>query len=86
MRILNCGSIPSPDKDRTFFETSPRASVTEVLLHVTCWPTKALKIIEKHYQDQQVSKEFAEVMIPMIWLQEVKEISRAAERLSISPE
>jgi hypothetical protein len=34
---------------------------------------------------QQVSEEFAEIVIPRVWLREGKKISRVAERLSISP-
>jgi DNA-directed RNA polymerase sigma subunit (sigma70/sigma32) len=34
---------------------------------------------------QQVSEEFAEIVIPRVWLREQKKISRVAERLSISP-
>ncbi|MGO9940411.1 MAG: hypothetical protein ACLPH3_22310 [Terracidiphilus sp.] len=34
---------------------------------------------------QQVSEEFAEIVIPRVWLREQKRISRVAERLSISP-
>jgi tetratricopeptide (TPR) repeat protein len=34
---------------------------------------------------QQVSEEFAEIVIPRVWLREGKKISRVSERLSISP-
>ena len=34
---------------------------------------------------QQVSEEFAEIVIPRVWLREGKKISRVAQRLSISP-
>jgi tetratricopeptide (TPR) repeat protein len=34
---------------------------------------------------QQMTEEFAEVVIPQVWLREGKKISRVAERLSISP-
>ncbi len=34
---------------------------------------------------QQISEEFAEIVIPKVWLREGKAISRVAQRLSISP-
>lgn len=34
---------------------------------------------------QQISEEFAEIVIPKVWLREDRKISRVAERLSISP-
>jgi tetratricopeptide (TPR) repeat protein len=34
---------------------------------------------------QQVTEEFAEIVIPKVWLREDRKISRVAERLSISP-
>ena len=34
---------------------------------------------------QQVTEEFAEIVIPKVWLREDKKVSRVAERLSISP-
>jgi DNA-binding NtrC family response regulator len=34
---------------------------------------------------QQVTEEFAEIVIPKVWAREGKKISRVAERLSISP-
>jgi len=34
---------------------------------------------------QQISEEFAEIVIPKVWMREGKKISRVAERLSISP-
>lgn len=34
---------------------------------------------------QQITEEFAEVVIPQVWLREGKKVSRVAERLSISP-
>lgn len=34
---------------------------------------------------QQVSEEFAEIVIPKVWLREGRKITRVAERLSISP-
>jgi tetratricopeptide (TPR) repeat protein len=34
---------------------------------------------------QQMAEEFAEVVIPQVWLREGKKVSRVAERLSISP-
>ncbi len=34
---------------------------------------------------QQVTEEFAEIVIPKVWLREGRKISRVAERLSISP-
>jgi hypothetical protein len=34
---------------------------------------------------QQVTEEFAEIVIPKVWLREDKKISRVAESLSISP-
>jgi tetratricopeptide (TPR) repeat protein len=34
---------------------------------------------------QQMTEEFAEVVIPQVWLREGKKVSRVAERLSISP-
>ena len=34
---------------------------------------------------QQVSEEFAEIVIPKVWAREGKKISRVAERLSVSP-
>jgi DNA-binding CsgD family transcriptional regulator len=32
-----------------------------------------------------MTEEFAEVVIPQVWLREGKKVSRVAERLSISP-
>lgn len=34
---------------------------------------------------QQITEEFAEVVIPQVWLREGKKVSRVAERLSVSP-
>ena len=34
---------------------------------------------------QQISEEFAEIVIPKVWIREDRKISRVAERLSISP-
>jgi riboflavin synthase len=34
---------------------------------------------------QQISEEFAEIVIPKVWMREGQKISRVAERLSISP-
>jgi DNA-binding NtrC family response regulator len=34
---------------------------------------------------QQITEEFAEIVIPKVWLREDRKISRVAERLSISP-
>jgi hypothetical protein len=34
---------------------------------------------------QQVTEEFAEIVIPKVWLREGRKISRVAECLSISP-
>jgi hypothetical protein len=34
---------------------------------------------------QQISEEFAELVIPKVWLREGKIVSRVAQRLSISP-
>ncbi len=34
---------------------------------------------------QKVTEEFAEIVIPKVWLREDKKISRVAERLSVSP-
>ena len=34
---------------------------------------------------QQISEEFAEIVIPKVWMRESRKISRVAERLSISP-
>lgn len=34
---------------------------------------------------QQIAEEFAEIVIPKVWLREEKKIARVAERLSISP-
>ncbi|HWG19869.1 MAG TPA: tetratricopeptide repeat protein [Terracidiphilus sp.] len=34
---------------------------------------------------QQISEEFAEIVIPKVWMREDRKISRVAERLSISP-
>lgn len=34
---------------------------------------------------QQVTEEFAEIVIPKVWMREGKKISRVAERLSVSP-
>ena len=34
---------------------------------------------------QQIAEEFAEVVIPQVWLREGKNVSRVAERLSVSP-
>jgi hypothetical protein len=34
---------------------------------------------------QQVTEEFAEVVIPQVWLREGKRISRVAQHLSVSP-
>lgn len=34
---------------------------------------------------QQITEEFAEIVIPKVWLRESKKISRVAERLSVSP-
>jgi tetratricopeptide (TPR) repeat protein len=34
---------------------------------------------------QQISEEFAELVIPQVWLREEKKVSRVAQRLSISP-
>jgi DNA-binding NtrC family response regulator len=34
---------------------------------------------------QQMTEEFAEVVIPQVWLREGKKVSRVAARLSISP-
>jgi DNA-binding NtrC family response regulator len=34
---------------------------------------------------QQVTEEFAEIVIPKVWSREGKKVSRVAERLSISP-
>ena len=34
---------------------------------------------------QQVTEEFAEIVIPKVWLREDKKISRVAEILSVSP-
>jgi tetratricopeptide (TPR) repeat protein len=34
---------------------------------------------------QQITEQFAEVVIPQVWLREDKKVSRVAERLSISP-
>lgn len=38
-----------------------------------------------HKTFQQITEEFAEVVIPQVWLREGKKVSRVAERLSISP-
>jgi tetratricopeptide (TPR) repeat protein len=38
-----------------------------------------------HKTFQQMTEEFAEVVIPQVWLREGKKVSRVAERLSISP-
>jgi tetratricopeptide (TPR) repeat protein len=38
-----------------------------------------------HKTFQQMTEEFAEVVIPQVWVREGKKISRVAERLSISP-
>jgi len=34
---------------------------------------------------QQIAEEFAEIVIPKVWIREGKKIARVAERLSISP-
>jgi hypothetical protein len=34
---------------------------------------------------QQVTEEFAEIVIPKVWLREDRKISRVAESLSVSP-
>lgn len=34
---------------------------------------------------QQISEEFAEIVIPKVWLREDRKVSRVAERLSVSP-
>ena len=34
---------------------------------------------------QQIAEEFAEIVIPKVWMREEKKIARVAERLSISP-
>ncbi len=34
---------------------------------------------------QQITEEFAEIVIPKVWLREGKKISRVAQSLSISP-
>jgi hypothetical protein len=34
---------------------------------------------------QQITEEFAEIVIPKVWLREDKKISRVAECLSVSP-
>lgn len=41
--------------------------------------------IVDHKTFQQMTEQFAEVVIPQVWLREGKKISRVAERLSISP-
>jgi tetratricopeptide (TPR) repeat protein len=38
-----------------------------------------------HKTFQQITEQFAEVVIPQVWLREDKKVSRVAERLSISP-
>jgi tetratricopeptide (TPR) repeat protein len=38
-----------------------------------------------HKTFQQMTEQFAEVVIPQVWLREGKKVSRVAERLSISP-
>jgi DNA-binding NtrC family response regulator len=38
-----------------------------------------------HKTFQQITEEFAEVVIPQVWLREGKKVSHVAERLSISP-
>lgn len=38
-----------------------------------------------HKTFQQMTEEFAEVVIPQVWIREGKKVSRVAERLSISP-
>ncbi len=38
-----------------------------------------------HKTFQQMTEEFAEVVIPQVWLREGRKVSRVAERLSISP-
>jgi len=38
-----------------------------------------------HKSFQQITEQFAEVVIPQVWLREGKKVSRVAERLSISP-
>ena len=38
-----------------------------------------------HKTFQQITEQFAEVVIPQVWLREGKKVSRVAERLSISP-
>jgi hypothetical protein len=34
---------------------------------------------------QQISEEFAEIVIPKVWMREDRKVSRVAERLSVSP-
>src|SRR5262249_48086253 len=34
---------------------------------------------------QQITEEFAEIVIPKVWMREGKKVSRVAERLSVSP-
>jgi hypothetical protein len=34
---------------------------------------------------QQIAEEFAEIVIPKVWIREDRKISRVAESLSISP-
>jgi DNA-binding NtrC family response regulator len=34
---------------------------------------------------QEVTEEFAELVIPKVWIREGRKVSRVAERLSISP-
>ena len=34
---------------------------------------------------QQVTEEFAEIVIPKVWMREGRKVSRVAQRLSVSP-
>lgn len=77
--------LPSDDRDHLWEELvalkaqiSSRSSVDETL---RSWSEGMTG--DKSFQ--QVTEEFAEMVIPKVWAREGKKISRVAERLSISP-
>ncbi len=48
-----------------------------------CGP--GLKGLREKRPFQEVTEEFAELVIPKVWIREGRKVSRVAERLSISP-
>jgi tetratricopeptide (TPR) repeat protein len=79
------GLLPSDDRDHLWEELitlkSRILSASGVDENLRAWSEGMVG--DKTFQ--QITEEFAEIVIPKVWAREGKKISRVAERLSISP-